>query len=77
MTVLGRGHNNFQNLHTIFILLLFQYNAVLKNVAFAIQHIYFYGSYGLVREEMIWDDQYTDGQARRGKNLILDRRCWC
>jgi len=72
---MGRGHN-FQNLHTLFILLLFQYNAVLKNVAFTMQYTYFYGPYGLVMEEIIWDDQYTDGQAESGKNLILDR-CWC
>jgi len=73
---MGKGHNNFQNLHTLFILLMFQYNAALKNVAFTIQYIYFNGSYGLVMEEIIWDDQYTDGQAGSGKNLILDR-CWC
>jgi len=48
----------------------------LTNVAFTIQHIYFYGSYGLVMEEIIWDDQYTGGQAGSDKNLILDR-CWC
>jgi hypothetical protein len=45
---MGKGHNNFQHLHTLFILLLCQYNAVLKNAAYTVQYIYFYGSYGLV-----------------------------